>query len=95
MKTVSAYQCDYCRKYGKNKTRIFKHEERCCYNPRTRSCGTCAHFDDWRCGRGVDFEQEEGKRTPRLRTKCQFYENIDLTMSALEEELEFYQTLLR
>jgi len=22
MKTVSAYQCDYCQKYGKNKTRI-------------------------------------------------------------------------
>ncbi len=77
MKPVSAYQCEYCQRYGKNKTRILKHEEVCYYNPRTRSCGTCIHLKDWKCSRGVVFKQVEGKINPTLNTQCHFYENAD------------------
>ncbi len=89
MKTISAYQCEYCQRYGKNKTRILKHEERCYYNPSTRSCGTCAHLDDWKCMQGIEFDKQEGRRNPRLRTKCLFYENNDAVTYGQEDDLEY------
>jgi len=91
MKTVSAYECDYCGRYGKTKKPILKHEARCYYNPNTRSCGTCFYLNDWQCGRGLVFENEEGRRTPRLRTKCLLYENYDDVVCGQDECTEFYQ----
>lgn len=44
MKEFKAYQCDFCNKYGKQKSRIKKHEESCYHNPMTRSCATCIHL---------------------------------------------------
>ena len=59
-KQVTAFQCDFCSKYGKNQTRIRKHEETCFYRPETHSCGSCGHLSDWSCRMGVAFTQEEG-----------------------------------
>ncbi len=92
MKTVSAYQCKYCQRYGKDKKRILKHEAQCFYNPRTRSCGTCIYLDDWSCRRGVVFEQEEGRRNPTLSTKCLLYENIEDVIYGQEDDSETHQT---
>lgn len=44
MKEFKAYQCGFCSKYGKQKSRIQKHEDMCFHNPATRSCATCIHL---------------------------------------------------
>lgn len=44
MKEFKAYHCDFCKKYGKQKSRIKKHEESCYHNPITKSCATCIHL---------------------------------------------------
>ncbi len=87
MKAVQAFQCDFCQKYGKNSTRIRKHEEKCYYRPETQSCGSCGHLSDWSCERGVKFLHEEGKRTPTLRTMCPLYQNIDEMICGSEDDI--------
>ncbi len=89
MKTLSVYECDFCGRYGKTKKPILKHEERCYYNPNTRSCGTCVHLNDWTCSRGVVFENKENRQTQRLRTRCITYENIDDVAYGPDEDFEF------
>lgn len=44
MKEIKAYHCDFCKKYSKSNQYMKQHEKICCYNPDTRSCGTCVHF---------------------------------------------------
>lgn len=44
MHKIEAYQCDYCKKYGKSKSHIKSHENVCYYNPVTKACGTCANL---------------------------------------------------
>jgi hypothetical protein len=44
MKEFIAYQCSYCSKYGKQKSRIKDHEKTCFRNPDTKSCATCIHL---------------------------------------------------
>lgn len=44
MQKIEAYQCDYCKKYGKSPSNIKRHEKECYYNPATRSCATCANL---------------------------------------------------
>lgn len=40
---IKAYQCDFCKKYGKSKSNIKKHEETCFHNPVTKACATCEY----------------------------------------------------
>lgn len=44
MYKIEAYQCDYCKKYGKSKSHIKKHEGECYHNPVTKACATCANL---------------------------------------------------
>lgn len=44
MKEFKAYQCGFCSKYGKQKSRILQHENTCFRNPKTKSCATCIHL---------------------------------------------------
>lgn len=44
MHEIKAYQCDYCKKYGKSKSNIKRHEGECFHNPITKACATCANL---------------------------------------------------
>lgn len=44
MREFTAYHCDFCKKYGKQKARIKQHEATCFKNPVTKSCATCIHL---------------------------------------------------
>lgn len=44
MREFKAYQCGFCKKYGKQKSRILQHESTCFHNPETKSCATCIHL---------------------------------------------------
>lgn len=40
------YECEHCHKKRLiNKTQMKKHEEKCYYNPKTKSCITCNNFE--------------------------------------------------
>jgi len=43
MKTIEAYQCDYCKKYSKSKSVMKKHESKCFHNPKAKACDTCGN----------------------------------------------------
>ncbi len=73
MKTVKAYQCDFCSYYRKNTTRVKAHEEICHYNPSTKSCGACKHLSKWTCSRGIAFPERKN-RLPLLKTGCPEFE---------------------
>jgi hypothetical protein len=42
MKQVLAYKCTHCGKVYENKGSCKAHEYKCYFNPRTRSCASCA-----------------------------------------------------
>ena len=42
MKQVLAYKCSHCGKVYENKNSCKAHEYKCYFNPRTRSCASCA-----------------------------------------------------
>lgn len=42
MTEVKAYRCEHCGKLFKEKKSCRSHEYRCYFNPRTRSCASCA-----------------------------------------------------
>lgn len=70
MTTITAYKCDYCKRYGKDKGSILRHETKCYYNPVTMSCGTCTSLRGAglnKCHSGVDIS--EG-----LKTVCDKWE---------------------
>jgi len=41
VKTITAYECDFCKKLYRSRGGISNHEKRCFYNSATRSCITC------------------------------------------------------
>ncbi|MDK9693929.1 MAG: hypothetical protein OEL19_06765 [Sulfurimonas sp.] len=41
MKTITAYQCCYCRKIAKTPKTIERHEMKCFSNPINKACGSC------------------------------------------------------
>lgn len=45
MREVTVYECEYCnkRKYA-YKSSAKKHENKCYWNPKTKSCMTCKHY---------------------------------------------------
>lgn len=42
MKKIDAYKCAFCKKIYELKSSCRNHEYQCYYNPRTRSCASCA-----------------------------------------------------
>lgn len=44
MKEITAYACDFCKKYSKSKSTIKSHERICFHNPLTKSCATCIYY---------------------------------------------------
>jgi hypothetical protein len=42
MKKVNAYKCDHCSKIYENNSTCKAHEYKCYFNPRTKSCASCA-----------------------------------------------------
>jgi hypothetical protein len=42
MKAVNSYKCSYCDKLYESKESCRSHENRCYFNPKTRSCASCA-----------------------------------------------------
>ena len=81
MKEVQAYQCDYCGKIFEQEKSCHSHEYRCYFNPRTRSCASCAfnrieigqivktdvHFQFISCMMNMDIPKVG------LQTKCPKY----------------------
>jgi hypothetical protein len=45
MREITVYECEFCnkRKYA-YKSSAKKHENKCFWNPETRSCMTCKHY---------------------------------------------------
>lgn len=86
MYTQTAYHCSYCKKYGLSKSWILKHEEKCYYNPVSRSCSTCANFhvkdtrpsmfamNDVECLENVKFDVKDAEQNKvKLETNCGFW----------------------
>jgi len=82
MKKVESYHCSYCNKLYEKKSSCKSHEYRCYYNPKTRSCATCAYIDS------VLFDFKPGNfnayfacllnndiTSIKLTTKCDSYKN--------------------
>lgn len=81
MKEVQAYKCDYCGKIYEAQKSCQSHEYRCYFNPRTRSCASCAfnrieigqivktdvHFQFISCMMNMDIPKVG------LQTKCPKY----------------------
>ena len=81
MKQVLAYKCSHCGKVYENKNSCKAHEYKCYFNPRTKSCASCA-FNTLNCGRitknGAYFE------TPSCLV------NIDVTKAGLQTQCSKY-----
>jgi len=45
MKTITAYQCQYCAKVYARSVTAKSHERKCYFNPATQSCASCAFLD--------------------------------------------------
>ena len=74
MKEVKAYRCDFCQKTRLTKSIMKKHEERCFFNYKSKSCVTCRNFipfensaEDRHCTSGKDLKF-------RLETNCTLYQ---------------------
>ncbi len=93
MRTIQVYECEHgCGFYKKTMKSVEAHEKRCYYNPSTRSCGTCVYLNNWTCSRGLEFEKKKDNQTPRLRTRCIMYKNVDDVIYGQDDDLEFHQT---
>ena len=43
MQEVTAYKCDYCEKWLRSKSGMYKHEGACLWNPKFKACASCKH----------------------------------------------------
>jgi len=102
MYTQTAYRCSYCKKYGLSKSWIQKHEDKCFYNPVTRSCSTCANFcvkdsrpsifsmNDVECLENVKFDLTDKEQNKvKLQTNCGFWtERPDDEIELIEYQMD-------
>jgi hypothetical protein len=101
MYTQIAYRCSFCKKYGLSKSNILKHEEKCFYNPVSRSCSTCANFhitdkrpsefamNEVECLENIKFEiKDKESNKVNLKTNCGNW----VERPEDEEELFIYQS---
>ena len=80
MKTINAYQCNYCKKIYENSSSCKSHENRCYYNPKTRSCASCAFFTlqykKHNLGHNIQFQsclKNIDVTNQKLKTGCEKY----------------------
>jgi hypothetical protein len=80
MKNVIAYNCGFCGKLYDSPTSCKKHENRCYFNPKTKSCASCAFLKYETltyCPNHIISFQSCLNNYPignyRLRTKCDKY----------------------
>lgn len=60
MKSITVFECDYCKKLYKSKSGILKHEKRCFNNPVTKSCISCQFLGSaGKCNGKILTEYEE------------------------------------
>lgn len=45
MKTVTAYQCEFCKRVSRTAAGIKLHEDKCNWNPKKHHCFTCSNYD--------------------------------------------------
>ena len=91
MKTITAYQCEYCEKVYANRDSARHHVRKCYFNPETHSCATCAFLNlesvEIAKGHTTEFQvclMNEDIRLRNLRTKCSLYHQ-----SEFDEEFMF------
>jgi hypothetical protein len=61
MKTLTAYQCEHCKKLLVSKSGMGKHEKNCYHNPAVQACITCQHLTEQAFLRGRKLTEEECK----------------------------------
>jgi hypothetical protein len=79
MKSVNSYKCSYCDKLYESKDSCRSHESRCYFNPKTKSCASCAFlkYDSYEykphytCS--VKTCMKNHDVTGKLKTKCDDY----------------------
>ena len=83
MDIVKAYKCSHCGKIYDNASSCRSHEYRCCFNPATKSCASCAFLKLERTRHpvqdGVNIEFQaclvNNMVSGRLKTRCDKYMN--------------------
>ncbi len=82
MEKVFAYKCQFCNKLYNTPSSCKNHEYRCYFNPKTRSCASCAFFryekQTYKPGHEINFQScivniPIGKK--ELKTRCNKYLN--------------------
>lgn len=90
MKEITAYACDFCKKYSKSKSTIKSHERICFHNPVTKSCATCIFYTQEEhetketgvyqyrpiCAKGVRLFTETDKLKVTLNNNCAIWEKM-------------------
>lgn len=59
MKTINAFECDFCGKILKTKYWMKQHELKCFRNPETKSCITCKNLCQKPCLNGKPVSKQE------------------------------------
>jgi hypothetical protein len=81
MEYISAYSCEFCNKIYSKKSTCKAHEQKCFFNPNTKSCASCDflylshdrtdklghNIVIQKCYRGIDISHK------KLKTACQEY----------------------
>lgn len=75
------YECEHCyKKRLLSKYQMKEHEEKCFYNPTTKSCITCGSFNCWGTDRSCESSESNIDLSEKLKSNCQYW-------SELEEEI--------
>ena len=82
MKTIEAYQCEYCTKIYANEPTAKSHERKCFWNPKTRSCASCTFLDL------MDFEVADARHIMRFQV-C--LKNVHIKHKKLKTDCSLYQ----
>ncbi len=97
MKKIEAFQCNYCPKFYKSKSKTKGHEGKCYYNPVTKSCGSCGWFatglttyENPCLVRGTSEKDAEGRT--KLKTNCEKWIDkntlLDMEIPAIKDLFE-------
>ena len=80
MRETIAYECEHCDKIYKNQSSCRSHEYKCYFNPRTRSCASCAfnRMENQYIEKGVQYNYVACLANFRvakngLKTQCESY----------------------
>lgn len=70
---VPVWKCEHCSHFEKVEKDIYFHEDKCSFNPSTKSCYTCKHRyqEEWSDADGCRLEVREDFFHPK---NCEFWE---------------------